>query len=54
MVAKQKRKTKPKLTDKRQSERFKEAARILGADETGKPFEKAFSKIVPPRRRPEQ
>ena len=47
-----KQKTKPKLTDKRQSERFKEAARKLEADETGKSFERAFSKIVPATKRP--
>lgn len=43
--AKPKRKS-PKNTDKEQSERFKEAARILEADETGESFEKTFSKIV--------
>jgi hypothetical protein len=41
-----KKKAKPKLTDKEQSERFKETARNLGADESGKEFEQAFSKIV--------
>ena len=30
-----KEKAKPKLTDKEQSERFKEAARELGVDESG-------------------
>ena len=37
--------------DKLQAERFKEAARKLGADETGKAFEDAFGKIVPPKRK---
>lgn len=54
MGAKPKRKAnakpKTKLTDKEQSERFKETARELGADETGETFEKSFSKIVHPRR----
>lgn len=45
------RKTKAKLTDKEQSERFKEAARIAGADETGDTFERLFRKIVPPKTR---
>jgi hypothetical protein len=33
-----KKKAKPKLSDKEQSERFKETARMLGADESGKSF----------------
>lgn len=32
---------------KEQSRRFKEAARELGADESGETFERAFKKIVP-------
>jgi hypothetical protein len=50
MAAKPKRKPKPKLSDKEQSERFKEAARKAEADESGEEFERAFRKIVPPRR----
>jgi hypothetical protein len=46
------RKTKTKLTDKEQSERFKEAARIAGADETGDTFERAFRKLLPPKPTP--
>ena len=42
-----KKKAKPKLTDKEQSERFKETARELGVDETGKEFERAIGKIIP-------
>lgn len=34
---------------KPQIERFKDAARRAGADETGEEFERAFRKIVPPR-----
>lgn len=41
-----KKKAKPKLTDKEQSERFKEAARELGVDESGDQFESAFKRIV--------
>jgi hypothetical protein len=37
-----KKKAKPKLSDKEQSERFIEAARELCADESGENFEKAF------------
>ena len=48
--APKKKKAKPKLTDKEQSERFIEDARALGADETGAAFEKTFKKIVPKRR----
>ena len=44
-----KKKAKPKLTDKKQSERFKEIARELGADESGEAFESAFMKIVKPK-----
>jgi hypothetical protein len=46
--AKPKRRPKPKRnrTDPAQSERFIEAARIAGMDETGEIFERAFEKIV--------
>jgi hypothetical protein len=40
-------KRKPRKSDKRQSERFKEAARKLDADDAGELFEKVFKKIVP-------
>lgn len=36
--------------EKPQHDRFKEAAREHGADESGKKFEQAFGKIVPPRK----
>jgi hypothetical protein len=39
-----------KLVSQRQ--RFEEAAREAGADETGEAFERAFTAIVPPKRRP--
>lgn len=41
----------PKITD--QAKRFAEAARELGADETGEAFERAFGVIVPPKRAPD-
>ena len=44
--ASKKQKTKPKLSDKEQSERFTETARKLGVDESGKKFNEAFRKIV--------
>jgi hypothetical protein len=37
---------KPKLTDKEQSERFKQTARDLGVDESGESFEKAFKRVI--------
>ena len=42
------------MDDKEQSQRFIEKARELGADESGKKFERALKKLVPPvkRRRP--
>lgn len=50
MAAKPKRKAKLRLTDKAQSERFKETARKLGVQENAE-FERIFTKIVPPRSR---
>lgn len=40
----------PDPNEKPQHERFKEAAREIGADESGKAFEGAFGKIVPPKK----
>jgi hypothetical protein len=37
-------------SERDQSARFIEAAKKTGADESGKAFEKAFKKIVPPTR----
>jgi len=48
--APKKAKPKPKLTDKEQSERFKETARKLGVDESGKKFEAAFKQVAPKAR----
>ena len=48
--APKKKKAKPKLTDKEQSERFKETARKLGVDESGKDFELAIRKIIQPNK----
>jgi hypothetical protein len=46
-------KAKPKH-DKDQRRRFIEAARAVGADETGERFERVFRHAVPPRRPPDQ
>jgi len=40
---------RPPKNDKSQAERFKETARQIGVDETGKEFEEAFGKIVTPK-----
>jgi hypothetical protein len=50
--APKKAKPKPKLTDKEQSERFKEIARELGVDESGRAFEGVFREIVPSKTYP--
>lgn len=47
--AKPKPKPKAKFTDKAQSERFIEAARQLGIEETGEAFDKAFRKVTSPK-----
>jgi hypothetical protein len=54
MAEKQKRKPKPtrKMTKAEQSERFKETARKLGADESGEAFERAIKTIIRPSHRP--
>lgn len=43
-------KPKRKQDDKAQSKRFIEKARETEADETGEDFERAFKKIVPPKK----
>lgn len=40
-------KAKPKLTDKEQSERFRETARNLNVEEAPGDFEAKFKQIVP-------
>jgi hypothetical protein len=42
-------KPKPQLTDKEQSERFKQTARELDVDESGVKFEQAIGRIVVPK-----
>ena len=53
MVQAKKAKAKPKrkFTDKAESERFIEAARKLGIEETGAKFDDNFNKIVLQKRR---
>jgi hypothetical protein len=43
-------KADPEDAKAEQSERFKETARTLGADESGQAFERALKTIVPPKR----
>lgn len=43
-----KQKRRPKEKDKRQYERFVEAARKLGVDESPENFVRTFEKIIPP------
>jgi len=43
-------KTKAKPDDTDQKKRFIEKARELGADESEEAFERAFKKIVPPKK----
>jgi hypothetical protein len=47
-------KPKPKERNIAQSQRFKEAARAFGADESGEALERAFKKIVPPKTPPQE
>jgi hypothetical protein len=49
-AAEPKRKPKIKSRDKEQSERFKETARRLEANESTEDFDIQFRKIVPPKR----
>ena len=42
----EKQKRKPKIEDKRQSERFKEAARSLGADESSDAFDRIIQQMA--------
>jgi hypothetical protein len=44
--------TKPKESQKEQSERFIETARKLGFDESGREFDSIIKKIVPKRGKP--
>jgi hypothetical protein len=41
----------PKPSEKSQKERFKEAVESTGADKSGREFERAVRKIVPPAKR---
>lgn len=46
----EKQKRRPKLKDKRQSERFKEAARELGADKSSDAFDRVLKEMAPPKK----
>lgn len=43
--------TRPKEDQKAQSERFIETARAIGVDESGRKFERAITKVIPPKKR---
>jgi hypothetical protein len=45
----EKQKRRPKIKDKKQSERFKEAARLLGADESSDAFDRIVKEMARPR-----
>jgi hypothetical protein len=45
----EKQKRTPKIKDKKQSERFKEAARELGADESSDAFERVVKEMAKPK-----
>jgi hypothetical protein len=45
----EKQKKKPKIKDKRQSARFKEAARAIGADESSDAFDEIITAMARPR-----
>jgi hypothetical protein len=43
----EKQKRKPKISDKKQSERFKETAREIGADESSDAFDEIIEAMAP-------
>jgi hypothetical protein len=47
----EKQKRRPKLTDKKQSERFKEAARQVGADENTDAFDRVLGEMARPNKK---
>jgi hypothetical protein len=47
----EKQKRRPKFKDKKQSERFKETAREIGADQTTDLFERTLLVLAPSRKR---
>ena len=50
-VADMPKKKEPELTPEEQIKRFKEAAKKAGVTDSEKEFERAFKKIVPPKKR---
>jgi hypothetical protein len=50
----EKQKRKPKIKDKRQSERFKETAREVGADEESDAFDRIVKQMAKPKRGEDQ
>ena len=50
----EKQKRRPKTKDKKQSERFKEAARELGADESSEAFDRVLGEMARPKKSSDQ
>lgn len=48
----EKQKRKPKISDRRQSERFKETAREVGADESSDAFDRIVGELGRQQRKP--
>ena len=46
----EKQRRKPKISDKKQSERFKETAREVGADESADAFDRILGVLAPPKK----
>lgn len=50
-MAKSKKPKTKKSGDKSQAARFADMAKELGADESGEAFERAFRRLIPPKKR---
>jgi hypothetical protein len=50
----EKQKRRPKITDKQQSERFREAARELGADHDSKAFDQVLAEMGRKQEKPDK
>jgi hypothetical protein len=49
----EKQKRRPKIKDKRQSERFKQAAREVGAEESTEAFDRGLGEVARPKKHDE-
>jgi hypothetical protein len=50
----EKQRRKPKISDKKQSERFKETAREVGADEPSDAFDELLEAMARPKKAPDE